>query len=251
MSQVLLVNRMRKDEIIIDAARRGTQVILTRHDDLGWQVCKSRFVGCDEDRQRLYIARPPGGRAAAWADPLTGELVGVTFRRGHKKCLFNASVTGFEEQGGARLEVGWPEQLQELQRRAFQRAAPPPGRQIKVHFQRKDGVGEDEVRVGVLEDLSAGGIRVRSAAGGDLRADDTVRLTFALRRHGPQLTLDGIFRHRESRREGPCSLGFQFVGLETSAEGQDTLAAIARVVADFQRAGLRRERSLRRASHPR
>ena len=89
MNQVLYVNAERRDQIIADAARRQTTVVLSRRDDVGWKVSKARFVGCDAPQRCLLIEPPPGETLAA---PQIGELMGVTFRRGHKKCLFNSVV---------------------------------------------------------------------------------------------------------------------------------------------------------------
>ena len=63
---------------------------------------------------------------------------------------------------------------------------------------------------------------------------------FALGPQRGELTVDGTFRHRELAPDGAWSLGFQFVGLETSPEGQELLVRIARIVTDFQRAAARR-----------
>lgn len=53
--------------------------------------------------------------------------------------------------------------------------------------------------------------------------------------------LDATFRHCETKPDGVCSLGFQFVSLETSRERQEALVRLARTVTDFQRAALRRQ----------
>ncbi len=245
MSQVIFVSQCRRDEIIADAALRQTQVVLTRHDDVGWQVQKSRFLGADEQGRRLFVALPSLGGGTGGFVPHCGELLGITFRRGHKKCLFNAKVTSIDDDTSVGLELRWPDELQELQRRAYQRACPPPGRQIEVRFWAGESDWPDgSPRVGVLEDISAGGARVRSNDPGDFAPGQSIRLSFALQSKGPELVIDAIFRHRESRTKGVCSLGFQFVGLETTQEGQAMLSRIARVVTDFQRAAGRRQQFL-------
>ena len=243
MSQVLYVSADRRDRIIADAARRKTPVVLTRRGELGWKLTKARFVGCDQPQGRLFI-KPPADEG----DVETGELMGVAFRSGHKKCMFNSVVadpTDAELDAGddvAPITLCWPQGLQELQRRVYERACPPPGRRIKVSFCRTP-VGSPETleHLGLIEDISAGGVRVRSRGGIDLDAEDQVRVAFALRQGGPEFALDAVFRHCESRPDGFSSLGFQFVGLETSRQGQETLVRLARTVTDFQRTALRRK----------
>lgn len=165
MSQMLYVNSDRRDQIIAEAAQRQTPLVLTRREDAGWKVTKARFAGCDQPQQRLFIEQPAGDDEPVAAE--TGELLGVAFRRGHKKCLFNAVVATCGETSDDRcgcaapIVLCWPDGLQELQRRVYQRACPPPGRRIKVGFCRagRDAHSGQE-HLGVMEDLSAGGTRV-------------------------------------------------------------------------------------------
>lgn len=255
MSQLLYVSPDRRDQIIAEAARRQTTVVLTRHQDAAWRVTKTRFAGCDQPQRRLFIEQPADDQEQAAAQ--TGELLGVAFRRGHKKCLFNTVVALAKEVsdgpagGVAAIVLRWPDDLQELQRRVYQRACPPPDRRIEVGFRRAPpGAHRVQEYVGVMEDLSAGGIRVRARGATDLKVGDPVRIIFALRSRGPEFVLDATFRHLESKPDGVCSLGFALVGLETSQEGQAMLVRLARTVTDFQRAALRR-RPTRLRLHPR
>ena len=245
MSQILFVNQQRRNEILADAARSQERVVLTRQDEIGWRTCKSHFLGCNEHDQRLYIAAPAAAGQPTGFTVQPGDLLGVAFRRGHKKCLFNTKVTEISDDPSHGLEIHWPEELQELQRRAYQRVSPPPDRHIKVHFwNAAAGPENDRPRTGTIEDLSAGGMRISSDDHEGLHPGDALRVTFDLRARGPELSLDAVFRHRESRPNSACSLGLQFVGLETTREGQDTLAKIACVVIDFQRASTRHRRAL-------
>jgi len=247
MSQVLFVGEARRDAIIAEAADRRTPVVLTRHDGSGWRTYKSRFVGCSEVDRQLYVEQPAAAEAEPGPSLVCGELVGVAFRRGHKKCLFNTVVRtmpapqpGSPIPAGA-LAVGWPDDMQELQRRVYQRACPPPDRPIKVRFRSAGSHSSgDRDRVGIMDNLSAGGMRVRCADDGGFQTGDDLKVAFALGRRGPEFVLEATFRHCEPRPDGSCSLGFQFVGLETSRQGQETLVRLSRMVTDFQRAALRR-----------
>ncbi|MCP4250468.1 MAG: PilZ domain-containing protein [bacterium] len=251
MNPTLYVSDTRRDEIILDAARRQTQIVVTRHDGRGWRTHKSRLVGCDEQARKLYVELPQSGEAGS-SDLTDGELLGIAFRRGHKKCLFNAMVRPADDDVtsipavGAAVPVDWPDHMQELQRRVYQRACPPPGNSIRVRFEPRVGQeASGPARDGVLEDLSAGGVRVRSTAAGDPEFGDHFQITFALRSRGPGFALDAVYRHCEPTPDERYSLGFQFVGLETSSQGQETLASLARTVTDFQRGAMRRRTNLR------
>lgn len=245
MSQVLYVNDRRRDAIIADAARRRTPVVLTRQEGGGWKTYKARLLGCSEQDRQVYIEQPAGGSGGPGLAPLSGELLGVAFRRGHKKCLFNAVVRRCpEDQTGGSLwafAVEWPEDMQELQRRVYQRACPPPERSIQVRFWvGAPGSAPERGFVGVMQDLSAGGVRVRCTKDDGLRVGDNVKITFTLRSCEPEFRLEGVFRHCQSMPDGACSLGFQFLGLETSRDGHETLVRLARTVTDLQRAAVRR-----------
>jgi hypothetical protein len=253
------MSQTRRDEIIADAARRRTPVVLTRHDDGGgWKTYKSRFLGCSERARHLYIEQPGGWGEGPGPTPERGELLGVAFRRGHKKCLFNAMVRSCpgDGPGGAPhsqgFAIGWPDELQELQRRVYQRACPPPDRSIKARFWADPpATGPERARVGILQDLSAGGMRVRCADDAGLEMGDNVKIAFALRSREPRFVLDALYRHCEPNSDGTCSLGFQFLGLETSREGHETLARLARTVTTFQRAAIRRRYGHLRPCRPR
>ena len=258
MSQVLYVNDTRRDEIIADVGRRRTPVVVTRHADSGWDTFKSRFLGCSAQNRRVYLEQPTGGGQESNQPLASGELLGVAFRRGHKKCLFNTVVrsgTGRPAEassGAGEFAVGWPENLQELQRRVYQRACPPPGRSIKVRFwSTRHASNQDRPCSGVIEDLSAGGLRVRCADDNGLQMGDNLKIAFSLRSRGPQFLLDGTLRHCESKPDGTVSLGFRFLALETSRDGQEMLLGLARTVTDFQRAALRRRPVRLRSRRPR
>lgn len=247
MSNVLYVSDTRKDEIIAQAADKQTPVVLSRKKNGQWQVTKATLRDADEYRQLLYIestSDEPDG-----FNPVKNELLGVAFRRGHKKCLFNTVVVATADNPdacdlphGTGLALRWPEKVQELQRRVYQRAQPPDGRRIPVRFwpgQNRPQTGQE--RIGIMEDLSAGGVRVQAPDSTGLSEGDTVQIAFALRPRDKELVFDATFRHVQAETQGDQSLGFQFVGLETSARGQELLITLARTVSMFQRSHSRRK----------
>ncbi len=256
MSQILYINEARRDEILVDAASKQLPVVLTRRATTGWLTAKTRFSGLNEPNGQLFIECPPELDNRAWPQPTAGELLGVTFRRGHKKCLFNAEVVEAatppsSEPAGEGFAVRWPADMQELQRRVYQRACPPPARLVKVGITPAGGRhGRPATITGIMEDLSAGGIRVRCARDPGLTPGQDTRLTFGLGARGTQMDVDATFRHCEEAAHGHRSLGFQFVGLETSRDGQELLVRLSRIVTDFQRAAARRKPGRLRSRRP-
>lgn len=235
MTQINYIQETRRDDILSDAVAKKTPVVLTRKGADGWMVTKSCFVDLRPGRSGLVIERPANCGPTDWPALTNGELIGVAFRRGHKKCLFSAVVIDVNPDSDATtFAVRWPENLQEMQRRVYQRAVPPPGRSIPVRIE------STPVCDGQLEDLSAGGIRIRCASNPGLRDGQSVRLALALRPKKPAILFDATFRHCQATADGAWSLGLQFVGLETSRQGQQQLVNLARMVTDFQRAQSRR-----------
>ena len=110
---------------------------------------------------------------------------------------------------------------------------------VSVQFWRAPPPGEAdrrkrEVFYGELEDISAGGMRVDVPRDTPLSAGQTCECLFVPRHGEPPIILDAVLRHTEDAQGERASWGFQFVGLETTAEGRETLARLARVVGNYQ-----------------
>jgi len=101
----------------------------------------------------------------------------------------------------------------------------------------------DQVLTGRMLDLSAGGIRVSIP-------DPSIEWTIGARvicefQHRPEespIRLETRLQHIEAAANGHRSIGFQFVGLDTSLEGQRRLAHLASIVTSFQRLSRHRTR---------
>ncbi len=264
--RLVYVEEARKNEIIASAVDRETPCVLTVPGSPGWQTFKSRFVAGESTIGRLLIApsNTSGGadddeQTASAVVPwdravVTGNRVGIAFRRGHKKCLFASIVLGRVQAGSEQttecVELQWPDAVQEFQRRVYYRAT-PPGRKVHVRFWRGGVAGraaadrDGGVLTGVIMDISAGGMRLLTP---DVREstfalDDPIGCSFTPRPRGETLVLDGVFRHFQTAGDGLGSVGIQFVGLEVSERGRETLAKLARIVTDYQRGHSRQQRS--------
>lgn len=245
MTRTHSLDRNRQEEVFADAIREGRQLVLTYNLPDGWRRQKAVFVsGSSATREALVHAIMSETDRDVLLPPI-GIIVGGSFRLGHKKCLFSAAVRSCGPKGKTvPIQLSWPEHLSQLQRRAYERATPPKGNVIAVRFwiDTGDQTSPDarEVRHGQLEDISAGGMRLRVADAISVEMERTYKCVFTPRPGKPAMVLDSLLRHRESVENGRASLGFQFVGLETSTEGLRTLDRLARLVSHFQRSGTRR-----------
>ncbi|HOW72182.1 MAG TPA: PilZ domain-containing protein [Phycisphaerae bacterium] len=209
-----------------------------------WATLKSRLLRADRAGDLLVILYP---YVADGPQPeiVVGESLGVAFRRGHEKCVFESQVisrTNCPMGGGIEapvLEIAWPDSVHELQRRLFSRTRVPPRVVIPVDVARCEPAADKlgQSARGVVLDLSAGGISVAlpEAKGPRWRAGDILTCSFALESGRSVQKVTGTLRHCDKTPDGRWRLGLQFVGLETSASGRRTIESIARVASRFRR----------------
>ncbi|MFQ5591281.1 MAG: PilZ domain-containing protein [Phycisphaerae bacterium] len=137
------------------------------------------------------------------------------------------------------MNVCWSGRLEQLQRRTYERVAPPRDTVIAVRFWREGATSDKEakrvVRHGQMEDLSAGGMRLKVADVSDLEIDTLYKCVFSPRSGAQSLVLEATLKHHEAVENRRASLGFQFIGLETTPQGRRTLDQLARIVKRFQR----------------
>ena len=140
----------------------------------------------------------------------------MTFRRGHKKCMFSTTVISGQDLPAESKQVAlaWPQTIQELQRRAYQRAK--PGRRVRVRFWQggvaaRASVEEEGVGImdGTLLDLSAGGMRiiVGESQSRFFKDGDSVGCALTAKPRGQTFVLDAVFRHEQSESDGTVSFG--------------------------------------------
>jgi c-di-GMP-binding flagellar brake protein YcgR len=254
------VPRQRRDEILTQAAAQSAPVVVTIRAQECWRTYKSRMLAAEVGRW-LLIERPTPGSSSGPPEIAPGEELGITFRRGHRKCMFSAQVLQAAQAGTpsgpvAALAVGWPEWMQEFQRRVYQRVTPPPDGPIEVHLwpggvEWRPSAAHGGVCVGRVTDLSVGGMAVTMAGTCALRMDDALGCAFAPRPEDEPFVFDATLRHVGRDAESNAVLGVQFVGLETSTYGRLAIARLARIVTAFHRAQARRnEARWRRARRP-
>lgn len=250
----------RRDEILQDSIRDRSRLVLTHRSETGWRTYRSRFVDGSGPSAGFAVQLLPGPGSDTAILPQPGETLGVSFRSGRVKCVFSAVLDSTRHvAGGPVLTLQWPDLLQTLQRRAFERVAPPRGTMISVRFWsgmppaasptgNAQPADDDTQWQGQLEDLSAGGMRIKVARGDGMQPGSIYHCVFAPRPRAPRFTLDAILRHIEAPLaggtpdRGRICLGFQFIGLETTTEGQRTLDRLAQLVSRFQRARHRASR---------
>ena len=249
------IDKEQANRILLDSIDVRCRLMLTIGGSGGWETYKCAFLSrCNESRTlSVKVLEPSAPPARVKARP--GDRVGVTFRIGHRKCMFAAPFVSLaRDSDSEKVILGWPDQVHFLRRRAYERVKPPNGRVVPVRLtlvgSRPGSPAQDasdqaaiDVIHGQLVDLSAGGLRVAVADGGRFEPGSTYRCSLAPRRGRAVIVFDTIVRHRGTSESGRPTIGLQIVGLEAAPDGSTAMDRLVRVVTYFQRAGSRRKRT--------
>lgn len=241
----------RDNEMLREAASRRVPVVLTCRVADGWSALKSRFLGLDRRNDQLVIEYPAGSDRGT-PEIVSGQSIGVSFRRGHKKCVFGTSVVercSFppgKSVNRAALKLQWPESVYQLQRRLYHRAPVPEGITILVELWRGDSqhrpARDAPVHSGTVLDLSVGGISLTLSPEHSLHwdEDDPVTCSLLPGPGEPAITLYARLRYQEKTGNSHVRMGLQFVGLDSWPGTREALQRVIRLATRFQRIQMRR-----------
>jgi len=200
-----------------------------------WQEVSSEFLG-GELLKFLAVTR----FSDSWTDRiLAGQLLPCSFRKGHRKYMFVSAVTGqkvIDTEHGPQDSyiLAWPDGLQEMQRRHYVRAAVPNQYDLWVKaWPAVAAIGDRPVgppiTVGKLIDISTGGAQVELPITDGLKVDDTYLVEIQLPKpEKPALVLARSRRTASGPNEGRFRCGLQFLSLDQSPRGRDTMFRLAR-----------------------
>jgi len=216
---------------------------------LGWTIAKSRFLDSSREARQITVACP-GDILHQEPTVSPGWTLGIAFRHAHKKCIFETVLLALDRPSGlqpASLVVRWPREMQQFQRRVYSRTPVPDHLTIPVNVSKEVAADDAPVsmpRRGILLDLSAGGMSIAVARDRQRwRQGDVLKCLVPLESAHEPRALTGRLCHLQTTPQGHLRMGLQFVGLEGSAEGLQTLQSIARATSRFrctQRRGFRR-----------
>ncbi|MFB3892205.1 MAG: flagellar brake protein [Phycisphaerae bacterium] len=236
------------EQSVYDAIARRVPVILTVRVGDSWSNLHSYVLAERERTLLLELPLPDDSRPPHEFAP--GEAVGVSFKHKHHKHIFNTRVVGLQSlhtEDGCALHVlalEAPAKMQRLQRRAYLRADVPPNRVVRATFwlggreaEPAGGSTDTPVWLGRVANISAGGFQLRAednvADAVDVGDIVGARLTFGAADEA--VFADAQCRHIEHCGVGVL-MGFQFIGLDQSAEGRAAIQFISSKVSEYQRA---------------
>lgn len=234
--------------ILESSIRQRVRTTLAVPTKQGWQNHKCELVAGSaiDGFVQLRLRLQTEGDGPPLLKP--GAALGVSFRVGQRKCMFSCVASAVETKGAVLfVKANWPQRVEMLQRRAYQRVSPPAGHVVAVRFWREH---EDDSAPsatpkrhhGQLEDISAGGMLVNAAESIDTNLEAAYRCVFSPKPGAPAVIVTAMLRHLEPGETGRVSLGFQFVGLEAYPEGREQLTQLASVVGQYKAVKCRRRR---------
>jgi len=232
-------------KMLEEAARRHLPIKVTNRRGYLWQVYNSNFLGLQSGR--LALASPKDNDQTEAIEPTQGQEIAVSFKKGYHKCLFVTRILNcgqFEIEPGVSapaMTVLAPQQVEKVQRRAFNRAAAPAGEPVIVSFAPSWQDPDTSPALSGharLHDLSAGGLGLVMPLDKmpKLKTGDQFKLCFVPWPGQEPIHLEARFRHAtEPDQNGNVILGLQIVGLEMTEEGRGRLRRIGRVVGVYNR----------------
>jgi c-di-GMP-binding flagellar brake protein YcgR len=216
---------------IQEKAHLRTTVRLARE----WTEMPSEFLG-GELLKTLVIRKFP----SPWTERmLAGQLLPCSFRKGQRKYLFVSAIIDCvkvkaDDKEEDAYVLAWPEGLQQVQRRLYFRAAVPPEMKLTVNIWHSSPAianipSEPPIDTGRLVDLSAGGTQVELNTAGALAMDKSYLLEIELPKPEQSILVQAQARRVQAiPSNNTYRFGLQFLSLDHSPRGQETLLRLAR-----------------------
>ncbi|HVP11593.1 MAG TPA: hypothetical protein VMV94_10445 [Phycisphaerae bacterium] len=246
MTRATNLNAQASQSVLQWAAERQLLLAVSLCSDGRWHNMRSQLFRFDPSQGLLQITFPLISDTDAPPEISPGDKLGISFRRGHKKCILLGQVVLRRSETGAdgglidTLLVRTSDGLRELQRRVYRRIAVSRDRFIAVKLWEggvpSPGQPSWPLCAGRLANLSVGGILV------EIRADQNPRLgvgdpvgTEIIVAHDREpLIVEAQYRHCCLESDGRLGLGLQFIGLEHNLPGRASITQIADLVKSLQ-----------------
>lgn len=241
MSRIESVHDRSREELLREAVARRTPLALSCRVADGWSGFNSKFLAESKEDRGLLIEYP-------WSDgsyvpELTeGQTLGLSFRRGARRCVFSSSLRAVRRLRMDAAEIPailieWPAEIIEWQRRLDYRAPAPANTRIPVTACLEEGAATAPAACfrGELIDISAGGMSMGFPFTDYPRweVDEVIRSSFSPASDEPPLEVTGRVRYAQRARDS-FRVGMQWYGLETTEPGRAVLDRVIDLCAAFQ-----------------
>ncbi|HEX8911875.1 MAG TPA: PilZ domain-containing protein [Humisphaera sp.] len=245
------------EELLRDATARDTPVVLIVP---GSEGRRTRFLG-DDPGGGVWIEVPARQFLALDDLRARGGTVAAAFRSGEFQVQFATTIVrcdpAYRVSGTLSVEavlLARPRDARVVQRRAGYRVRLPIDAGIKARAWVVPNVAAEPgapaaspppVMSAEVRDLSATGLglilRPRDEVPPAVKVGDTLRVEMTT--DGKTLAVTGRARHDARKlQDGSLRTGLDFTGTDRTIEGRRTLAQVAQLVAELQRAEARRRK---------
>ena len=243
MSVPYELSPQKKNDYLSTAIEKRIPLVLSIKTEDGWRTYKSQFLRAGQD-DRYLVLKYPTATDHPVPEIVPGQNVGVSFRRGHKKCMFN-TIT--HERCHCAIDdklvvpafkLIAPTKMFELQRRMFYRTPVPQDHAIDVEVWRQSDSSIAARKAGHAVDLSAGGVSLEIDAADSPRWKTNTPLRCIIRpTWAPERAVEATaqFRHIETSDPSRVRHRQQYAGLEATETGRNTLQNILDLTMDLQR----------------
>lgn len=254
MSHAAIVNEQSLRSILTWAAQRQSPLTASILAEGRWCNLRSHIVRYDLATNVLQIVYPIATDTMAPPEITVGEELGISLRRGHKKCVFVCQVLmrrmdkSEEGQPLDTLVVRAPRSMREMQRRVYQRVIIPEERFIAARLWQGglpvQGAPCWPICSGRVSNISLGGLLmdIRCDQNPRLGVGDTVGVEITQVPGQEPLTAEAQYRHCLMTGSGRIGIGLQFLGLEHDRPGRTTISQLADFVRSLRVSGAQYER---------
>lgn len=248
MPTIVSLTNEQLDEAIASAAQRHLPITVTIRDQDSWRILHSRFLSIDSEHLLIEMPSFDGQSAPDLFE--AADRIGLSFKLKHYKHICAATVAGASEittDDGSKstvLSLCLPTQMQRVQRRVFSRVNVPANRIVRASFwvggldaEPTQASPQMPVWNGQVANISAGGAQVRCPKEITEALDfgETVGMHISFGLAQETVSTDAQYRHLEPSPDQEALIGFQFVGLEQTPKGQESLSQIGAWMNRFRR----------------
>lgn len=234
MSAFELLHGQAAKSLIEAAADRHVQILAMAKDQNRWVTLQSRMVMVADGRVWIEAScANQGGPLASFAE----QACCLSFRDRAFRYFFTGSVHGPEsipgDDGAQGLWITQPQELERIERRAFQRVDVPSGCNVRARLWI--GQAQQPAWLGKVVNLSLGGLQVRTAvtARDYFEPGDVVNLAITFDQDDDPITLAAYFR--SGANDGDMALmGFEFIALDALPERTAAFDLIRKKVSEFK-----------------
>ena len=241
MNQAELLKPDQMDALLRQAVHDGLCGTISVLRNGKWNVLNIRIIAAGESDIRIRcVSEDNQGLNLKKNQP-----VGICLRQDHHNYIFESSITDPPTpESPEELTIDLPDKIEKMQRRAYDRQPIPADMNVRALFWHRGYLNNanqtprEDYWQGKLENLSAGGTMIR--VGQDHRKffskDQLVGVQFTPMSYQKPLLLEGCVRHLDTPpTEESLLVGVEFLGLEASPEGRDTLHRLLEVVDAYEK----------------